>query len=118
MCANNRIKENKITTDFFYGTWLIDSSASNTFTFTKERKAFSRTNSGGMEGHESETTFTYKLALDKKPATIEFNCKTNCPSIFPKKTVAQIEVINSKQVFLVVLDKTGKIIRTSLTKNE
>ena len=113
------IKE-KVTVDFFYGTWTDSTKAG--ITFTKEKQVLFLSNKGPERGLEeldlSGVKWNYNIFLDKTPIVIEITCRQCDENPIPKKLFAQIEIINDGQIFFITLNTNGEIKdKLRLTRN-
>jgi len=105
--AQNRRAEN-VTIDFFYGTWTDSTKTGITLTREKEFLTPKREKMGLEDVDYSKIRFSYKIFLDKSPIVIEISCE-QCDDIpGPKLTRAQIEIVNSGQIYFTPLDQNGK----------
>jgi hypothetical protein len=110
----------RLTDEFFYGKW--SDSTTYGITLTKEKKLFVTTTIKLDERSEtmdlSKISWTYKIALDKNPIEMEITCEQCDEKGLPKKRLAQIEVINSTEIYFITLDQTGRVMdRLRFTKN-
>ncbi len=121
----NESKKEKITADFFYGTWTDSSKPSKTpdaIILGKANDFYSITGGNTLGGPTAgndiglpaskDLKLTYKLLLDKNPIEVEIASKRIDTDSTFRKLFGRIEIIDDRHISWTWIDENGEIMET------